>query len=187
MVSCNNRTDAKNHTDYGPSIAIVDKELTKWFLAHGANPNEGCMLDVTPLSYAVEFATFEVIKLLFNQGGSIERGQLLHFAAYRKSADQAGVLAYLVEKGFNVNHIMYQNRMDNYNMQKDWSLSTPLHRAAERGQLIGAKWLVEQGGNPRIRDSLGQLPLDRAEAWSRSDVAEYLRPITEVASEPDVQ
>lgn len=82
---------------------------------------------------------------------------------------------------------MYQNRMDNYNMQKDWSLGTPLHCAAERGRLIGAKWLVEHGGNPRIRDSLGQLPLHRAEAWSRSDVADYLRPITEAASEPDTQ
>jgi ankyrin repeat protein len=104
------------------------------------------MLDVTPLSYAVEFATFEIIKLLFNQGGSIERGQLLHYGAYRKSPDQAEALAYLVEKGLNVNHMMYQNRMDNYNMQKDWSLGTLLHRAAERGRLIGAKWLVEHGG-----------------------------------------
>ena len=114
-------------------------------------------------------------------------GQLLHHAAYRRHPAQADVLEYLVYKGIKVNDIMYQNRIDNYNMQKNWPLGTPLHRAAETGNLPGAKWLVEHGADPRIRDSMGQLPLNRAEAWDRPDVVQYLRPTTEAAPEPGSQ
>ena len=144
-------------------------------------------MEITPLSSAVTWATFDVIKLLFAKGGSIERGQLRHHAAYRRHPAQADILEYLVDKVIKVNDIMYRNRMDNYNMQKNWPLGTPFHRAAKTGNLPGVKWLVEHGADPRIRDSLGQLPLNRAEAWDRPDVVEYLRPITEAAPEPGSQ
>lgn len=169
------------------STAILDAKVTKWFLANGANPNEGCGLDLTPLSHAVEYAPMEVIKLLFEGGGSVKHGQLLHHAAYRDLNDQTEVLAYLVEKGIRLNDIMYQNRMDNYKMQRDWGLGTPLHRAAEMGRLEGAKWLVAHGANPRIRNSLGELPIDRAQLNGKSSMVEYLRPVTEQASEPGMQ
>lgn len=131
-VSSRNEVETKTNAKYECSDAIIDEDITIWFLAHGANPDEGYGLDLTPLSSAVESATFDVIKLLFDKGGSVRRGQLLHHAAYRTYQDQADVLEYLVDKGLKVNDIMYQNRMPNFSMQKNWPLGTPLHRAAEK-------------------------------------------------------
>jgi ankyrin repeat protein len=91
------------------------------------------------LSAAVEYADFKIVKLLFDNGGSIEHGQLLHHAAYRTLDDRTQVLEYLVEKGLSVNNVRYQNRPDCYDMQKNWSLGTPLHYAANRGKLDAVK------------------------------------------------
>ena len=69
-------------------------------------------------------------------------------------------------------------------MQKNWSLGTPLHYAANRGKLDVVKWLLEHGSHPRIRDSLGQFAVDRAWARDHHDIVDFLRSITESASEP---
>ena len=63
--------------------ALNDQKLTGWFLNQGADPNAECGsgLDLTPLSIAVADAPFAVISLLFDRGGSIEHGQLLHSEA----------------------------------------------------------------------------------------------------------
>lgn len=112
---------------------------------------------------------------------------MLPHAAYRILDDRIQVLEYLVEKGLSVNDIRYQNRPDYYDMQKNWSLGTPLHYSANRGKLDAVKWLLEHGSLPRIQDSLGQLPVDRAGTRGHYDVVEFLRPITESASEPSEQ
>ncbi|KAK0355369.1 hypothetical protein LTR02_006150 [Friedmanniomyces endolithicus] len=60
------------------AFAVENIDLCRWFLSHGADPNAGCGLDITPLSAAVRYGPLEVIELLFNHGGTIECVQLLH-------------------------------------------------------------------------------------------------------------
>lgn len=112
-----------------------DEELNKWFLAYGADPNAECGLDLTPLSVAVQQAPFRIVKLLFEDGGSIKHGQLLHYAVRRDLPDQLEVLEYILDKEPQINHVMYQNRLDCYYHQRAFGIGTPLHEAAGRGNL----------------------------------------------------
>ncbi|KAL4953167.1 hypothetical protein BDW69DRAFT_184736 [Aspergillus filifer] len=87
--------------------AIKDREFTKWFLDHGADPNKRCHLrDYTPLSYAVRDAPFDIIMLLLEEGGGIRQGQLLHYAAMRNKGDSFQVLSFTYDQDPNLtNHV----------------------------------------------------------------------------------
>ena len=129
------------------SLVIQDEKLTSWFLSRGADPNaQAEILDVTPLSLAVEYASFNVIKLLFNHGGpeSIKYGQPTHHAAQRLASDDLEVMQYILDKDPVLNEVMYQNDTRNsYGFQKDfYGLGTALHDAAERGKFELVKLLL---------------------------------------------
>lgn len=140
---------------------MQDLSLTEWFLDHGADPNAACVLDITPLSAAVEAAPIAVIELLFSHGGSITTGQLLHYAVRRNLPDHRAVVELILNKGAPVNRIMYQD-LHCYYLQRAFALGTPLHEAAALGKLETVKLLLERGASPLIRDSLGDTPRERA-------------------------
>src|ERR1700712_5303754 len=108
-----------NLTSFSEAIRNDDMTMTKWFLRNGANPNAGCTLDYTPLSAAVLSASIPTIELLFSNGGLVEHGQLLHFAASRRRPDRLQVLEFLLSKGANgMNSLLYENRPDNFDLLK---------------------------------------------------------------------
>ncbi|KAL9098641.1 MAG: hypothetical protein Q9163_005740 [Psora crenata] len=145
------------------SLAIKDTKLTLWFLAHGADPNATCGLDITPLSIAVREASFEIIQIMFDHGGSTEHGQLLHFAAIRGLPDRLDVLSYLLNKGAPVNSLMFENSVESYEQEKFSGLGTPLHSAASAGCLEVVDMLLSKGADPLIKNSRGKLAVDEAE------------------------
>lgn len=165
-------------------LAVEDANLTAWFLAHGADPNAQCLLDITPLSAAVLRGPLAVIKMLFDHGGSIEFGQLLHFAAWRNLEDNLEVLFYILSKGPPINDVMYQHRLDCYWRRKAFGLGTALHYAAADGNLAVVQALLENVAHPLIKDSLGQTPLQRAEKYGHAEVVRLLRPIVDRTSPP---
>ena len=146
-----------------------------WLLSHGADPNATCGLDITPLSIAIRDAPFENIQILFDHGGSIEHGQLLHFAAIRDLPDRVEVLNYLLDKGALINSIMYENSADSYEQEKLSGLGTPLHSAATTGHLDMVNILLSRGADPSIKNSWGRLAVEEAEYYGRSEVAGRLR------------
>jgi len=141
-------------------------------------------LDITPLSIAVRDAPFSIIKLLFDHGGSIEHGQLLHFATSRASLDRLEVFEYILNKGASVNAIMFQNCLESYEQEKYSGLGTPLHSAAEKGNLDMVQILLAKGADPLIKDSTGQLAIGLARYYGHDKVVEYLRPLSVPSSEP---
>lgn len=155
-----------------------------WFLSNGADPNAVCGLDITPLSIAVRDARFAIIKLLFDHGGSTEHGQLLHFTMSRASPDRLEVLEYILNKGASINDIMFQNCLESYEQEKYSGLGTPLHSAAEKGNLDMVKMLSAKGADPLIKDSRGQLAIELAEYHGFSVVVARLRPLSVLPSEP---
>ena len=159
-------------------MAIKDIKLILWFLSHGANPNATCGLDITPLSIAVRDAPFENIRILFDHGGSIEHGQLLHFAVVRGLPDRIEVLDYLLDKGASINSLMYENSADSYEQERLSGLGTPLHSAAAMGRLDMVDILLLRGANPRIENSLGKLAIEEAEYHGWSDVIDRLRSLS---------
>ncbi|WPH01299.1 Hypothetical protein R9X50_00413800 [Acrodontium crateriforme] len=157
------------------SFAIDDPNLIDWFFAHGANPNATCTLDLTPLSVAVQFADTSVIRRFFRHGGSIAHGQLLHYAVRRAFDDYIEVMHFILSQGAPVNNIMYQDRLDSYNLQQAFGLGTPLHDAARLGKLEAARVLLDHGADATIKDSLGFTPLQTAEENQHEVFADFLR------------
>lgn len=163
-------------------LLLDDENLLRWFLARGANPDAECGFDCTPLSIAVSRASFPIIKFLFDSGGTVQHGQLLHYAVKREASDRLEVINFLLNKGIFINHIMYQNRWNDYYQQRAFGLGTALHRAAEMGNLDVVELLLRRGADPLIRDARGKLAVERAEYNEHIKVAELLRPF----SAPDV-
>lgn len=163
------------------SYTFSDEALMRWFLDHDADPNASCILrDCTPLSFAVRYAPFSAILALFNRGGTIQRGQLLHYAAQRELSDRLEVLTFLLEKGCSqsINKIMYQDRQEDYLRNMHAGIGTPLQLAAGKGLLDVVKFLVDRGADPLIKDPRGTIALDWASEGGHTMVVDFLRPLS---------
>lgn len=158
--------------------AIKDREMTIWLLDHGADPNLSCSIDLTPMSYAVECASIDVIELLFNRGADISKGQLLHHAIERET-NIIDVVAILLRKGASINAKMYQNHYFSWRLYYFMGLGTPLHRAAELGKIDVVRYLISKGADANIKDAMGQTALDRAAKCGHSHIVDMLRSETE--------
>ncbi|KAI2787646.1 hypothetical protein POX_f08020 [Penicillium oxalicum] len=141
--------------------AIQDKEMVAWLLDHGADPNRQCVIDLTPLSLAIESAPVSVIQLMLNRGGDIRKGQLLHHAIERHS-DNITVLSLLLGKGADINSTMYEDHYPSRALFSFMGLGTPLHKAAELGKADVARYLVSKGANLHNKDGKGRTALDYA-------------------------
>ena len=63
------------------SYVVDNHELVHWFLDQGADQNGRSKIATTCLSHAVRDASMETIKLMFERGGDVTKGALLHHAA----------------------------------------------------------------------------------------------------------
>lgn len=161
-------------------MALDNRQLCEWFLSHGADPNAQCRFDETPLSVAVMRAPRDIIELLFQHGGSIEKGQLLHCAVHRHKPDHLDIIRMLLDKGCNINAIRYENHSESYGYYNLlFGLGTPLYEAAEYNRLAVVELLLANGANPLIRNTWDQLPIDRARSKGHTNIVELLRPYSE--------
>ncbi|XMA20330.1 hypothetical protein WAI453_013121 [Rhynchosporium graminicola] len=107
-----------------------DRVLTEWFLDNGADPNAMCSWDFTLMSEAMCQASLDTIKLLFERGGNIECGQLLHNAVQRVDPDAIELIGMLLDKGAPINDIQYKNHAPSWRDRCLFGLGTPLYYAA---------------------------------------------------------
>jgi ankyrin repeat protein len=140
-------------------MALDNRQLCEWFLSHGADPNAQCDFDETPLSAAVMRALRDIIELLFQHGGSIEKGQLPHCAVHRHKPARLDIIRMLLDKGCNTNAIGYENHSESYK-HYNWlfGLGTPLYEAAEYNHLAVVELLLANGANPLICNSGANFP-----------------------------
>ena len=155
-------------------FVVEDWEITNWFLNHGANPNAGCRLDLTPMSFAVQKASLQTINLLFDRGGDAERGQLIHHAIERDE-NVIEVLNLLLQKGASLNARMYENHQPSWNLQYYKGLGTALHRATGLGKTDIACYLIQNGADPSLQDSKGRTALDCARHYNHPEIVELLQ------------
>ncbi|KAF3392492.1 hypothetical protein F1880_008793 [Penicillium rolfsii] len=139
--------------------AIADEEMVAWLLDHGADPNRQCVIDLTPLSHAVESAPVSVIQLMLNRGGDVRKGQLLHHAIERHG-DNIAVLSLLLEKEVDIDSNMYEDHYPSRAIFFFMDLGTPLHKAAELGKADVVRYLVSKGANLNKKDSKGRTSLE---------------------------
>lgn len=147
---------------------MIDASLVAWFLDHGANPNQPCGMDMTPLSIGVQFAPLHILtSLLARCSDTIGKGQLLHHAARRRSDDGPAVMERVLQRfpQFRVNDIMYHDHAFSFEVRKTVGLGTALHEAAKFGVAATILWLLNHGAEIDARDSRGQTPLQVARAY----------------------
>ena len=162
-------------------LVTCNEALVRWFLAHGADPNAPAgEWDVTPLSYAVARAPLNIVKLLFDHGGSTAHGQLVHYASDRTDSECVPILQYLVDRGAPINGTLWENRPELAHWANAGAATTPLHNAAEAGNIDSVSFLLEHGADrmkPRLgKRSLGSggLPIDTAVAYKHMEIAKLL-------------
>ncbi|KAK0248849.1 hypothetical protein B0A54_12768 [Friedmanniomyces endolithicus] len=159
------------------AFAVEDPALVDWFLANGADPNARCLLDITPLSAAVEFASLPTIQRLVDQEGSVACGQLMHYALRRKSDDRIQAMEFLLRQPSlpPTRKLMYEDEPWWFESQKFFGLGTPLHDAATGGDLDAVRFLIAKGSDPTNKDSLGKLAIEKAHKHGHDSVVLYLR------------
>lgn len=142
--------------------------MTTWLLDHEADPNRQCVIDLTPLSLAVESAPISVIHLILSRGGNVQKGQLLHHAIERQS-DTIEVLKLLIEKGAPINATVHED-YPSWALFQFMGLGTPLHRASELGKVDVVRYLLSKGANQDIKDTKGRIPLECAQMSNHLEV-----------------
>ena len=161
-----------------------DIEMTRWFLDHGADPNResrGWAECNTPLGWAVANASLDIIKLLFDRGGSIKHGDLLIHVAYRKNPDRIQVVEYLLAKGAlaDINKLRYHdNPALSYERNHFFECDAAIHMAARVGHLDVVELLIARGTDPLLPNSKGQLAIDVTRQANHDNVVDYLTRFT---------
>lgn len=147
--------------------------MVTWLLDHGADPNRQCVVDLTPLSFAVEDAPLAVIELMLSRGGDTRRGQLLHHAVERET-DNIAVLKLLLATGAAINATMYEDHYPSLALYCFMALGTPLHRAAELGKVEVVQYLLSQGADVSIKNAKGNTAVECARQFNQSEVIQLL-------------
>ncbi|KAJ6016261.1 hypothetical protein N7540_010852 [Penicillium herquei] len=154
-------------------FVIQDRDMISWLLGHGADPNQKCLIDLTPLSRAVHKAPISNIELLFDNGGDATQGQLLFYALNRE-AEVIEVLTLLLKKGAPLNATMYQNHPLSWSLYAFMGLGTVLHKTTELGMVDVIQFLIREGIDLSIKDSNGETVLDCARRLRNVEVIPLL-------------
>ncbi|RAK97334.1 ankyrin repeat domain-containing protein [Aspergillus ibericus CBS 121593] len=154
---------------------IHDEEMTTWFLDNGADPNARTVMDVTPLSWAVEGAPMSIVRLMVDRCKSFQNGQLLHYAVGRES-DTIEVLELLMEKGAPLNAPMHIDHAT-FSLQCFMPLGTALHRAVELDKVDVVRYLVSKGADQSVKDAKdakGLTPIELARKLNKLEIIALL-------------
>jgi Ankyrin repeats (many copies) len=144
-------------------------ELAEWLVAHGAA--RPALDEVNSLIAAVLAGDLDTATRLRGYA-SQARARRPGLMAWAASCRKLDAIALLAELGFDVNA---RGRLD-IPLEQQWF--TPLHEAAQTGDVEMARLLLGLGANPNIRSEWGATPLQSARQHGRQAVAELLGPLT---------
>lgn len=110
----------------------------------------------------MKLAFLDTITMLFDHGGDVHRGQLLHNAVWRKGPESEVVrlIELLLSKGASINEVQYSSHAPSYGLRSPFGMGTPLHYAVEQNKLAVVSCLLEHGADPRIANSRGRTALE---------------------------
>lgn len=145
---------------------------------HGADLNKQTFIDLTPMSYAIQNATPELIEELLDRGGDVQKGELLQHALDR-AEDTIEVLGMLIDRGAPLNKNMYEHHDGSWRMFFFMNLGTPLHKAASTGKIDEVRYLLGRNADVTIKDVKGRTALECAEKEGFTEVVEILKSASE--------
>lgn len=151
-------------------------EAARLLLEHGADVNgeaNGCgRSNYTPLDAAVSGSKAEMVELLFTNGATIPNIAQGYWSVFHEWALGAG--------DPNIADLLLSHKADINARTSDGQ--TPLHFAAQQGQLQAVEWLLKHGADVNARDNKGVTPLSLTkirnrgrEVEKRKDIADLLR------------
>jgi len=188
-----------NRSIYGQSYPLVEavkkgsSDIVKLLLDRGAKPNIQDSLGRSPLWWAASAGDVNSVRLLLAHGANIEAKDYngdtpLIEAAY---LGHNMVVRILLENGANIeaNHgkaliLASQNAQTplvrfllahGADIEAGTGGYTALMAAAERGNALTVKCLLEHGANANIKDDSGDTPLDLAELYQYTEVVNLLK------------
>ena len=139
-----------------------DPDLLRWVLIKDPNPN---------LKRALELAASSsdtiIIDILLERGAKVENCLAMHDAVKRFDGRGIPMLDHLLQRGFDVNAFG--------NVSGFQGKATPLHLAAMAGRRAEAKWLLEHGADPRLRNEIGTSAMGCATLRGHEDLGQLLR------------
>ncbi|CAF9936916.1 MAG: hypothetical protein HETSPECPRED_010498 [Heterodermia speciosa] len=142
---------------------VQHPQLIALFLNHGANPNSSGPRGFGPMDIAALHAPLETVKLLVDHGAAIgPSSAALHAAAQGKTSDRIAVMAFLVERGADVNGLAMDYPAPSEALRSGRK-GTPLHTATKWAYEEAKTWLLEHGADPGAKNELGETP----EQWGR--------------------
>ncbi len=139
---------------------VGNEKLTRWFLAHGANPNIYGKPGSTILDVAAANSTPTVVDLLLAHGAGLEDSDALHSAAgeREKRPGRVEMMSHLLRLGMDVNALGRRE----YPAGRRIGRGTPLQAAVAPQERDRFGFLLGQGADKEIKNTLGETPLEYA-------------------------
>ncbi|KAI9800272.1 MAG: hypothetical protein M1833_003386 [Piccolia ochrophora] len=104
----------------------------------------------------------ELVGLLLDRGADLGQSNALHAAA--KRADGIPMMAYLLDRGFDINALEHQANPTYFETFKQLGHKTALQIVARKGRIGHVRFLLDRGADRTIKDSRGCTAAD----WARS-------------------
>lgn len=137
---------------------MSDETCVRWFLEHGADPNQSNDKGVTPLATAALNPSITTIELLISHGAKLDPKALLS-AINRRGRGGPPVMRCLIDHGIDINAPLRPH-------------GSALHFAVYVSGIEETKLLLEKGADPSIRSPFGRTPLEMARSiMTRSENA----------------
>lgn len=143
-----------------------NKDAMKLLLAAGANPNTIYnSWEHEPLLFQTIYENQpDIAKLLIDAGADVNF----------KDKDGNSVLTLAVNRSEKIAEMLLNNKDININVQYPYDQSTPLHVAANKGNIKLVKLLLSKGANVNAVDKDGETPLREAAKGGNIDTVKYL-------------
>ncbi|KAH8690660.1 ankyrin repeat-containing domain protein [Talaromyces proteolyticus] len=158
-----------NSTEFGdPALRLVvdDEICVRWFLEHGADPNQQNDKGMTPLATAALRPSINILELLIIHGAKLDPQALLN-AISRRGNGGVPVMRYLIDQGIDINAPSRQ-------------YCSPLHYAVSVAGVDRVQILLDKGADRSIRNILGETPAEMAK--SRMAQSEEAMKVYEILS-----
>jgi cytohesin len=164
----NDRESLDGQTPLAVAVGQRDKEMARFLLDNGADPNLADLKGVSPLCIAVRHNDRAMVDLLLGRGADVNRPaqasydiSALHVAVQHDNPDLT-LIRTLLAKGAEPN-------------AKDKDGITPLHVAAFRNLKDVVELLVLNKADINAKTNDGKTPMDLAAKNGNFEVVEYLK------------
>ena len=140
------------------SHLLDDEEIVDWLFQHGASANAGPNNHTHVISLAVAISPIPTVDMLFEHGGCVMEGQLLHNVIERKGdpEERNQILRMLLKKGAPTDELEHSPAWD-FRGQK-WGFATPMTKAIHCKQPDTLRILLEHGADMWHTDAWRRAP-----------------------------